>query len=100
MAKRQKRSCFLISFSVHAKSIDLAKPRNWGKLDNFLKDSFSGGTDGEQMLTEAIHVLQKGTFEMADVLIISDFQFPTPQPVTKERIDTENRSALDFTPYK
>ena len=96
MAKRQKRSCFLISFSVHAKSIDLAKPRNWGKLDNFLKDSFSGGTDGEQMLTEAIHVLQKGTFEMADVLIISDFQFPTPQPVTKERIDTEKSLGTRF----
>lgn len=96
MAKRQKRPCFLISFSVRAKSIDLAKPRNWGKLDNFLKNSFSGGTDGEQMLGEAIRVLQKGTFEMADVLIISDLQSPTPRPETKEKIDKEKYLGTRF----
>lgn len=96
MAKRQKRPCFLISFSVRAKSIDLAKPRNWGKLDNFLINSFSGGTDGEQMLGEAIRVLQKGTFEMADVLIISDLQFPTPQPGTREKIDKEKSLGTRF----
>ncbi len=41
-------------------------------IDNFLEHSYSGGTDGEQMLAEAIHVLQKGTYEMADVLIVSE----------------------------
>lgn len=96
MAKRQKRPCFLISFSVRAKSIDLAKPRNWGKLDNFLKNSFSGGTDGEQMLGEAIRVLQKGAFEMADVLIISDLQFPAPQPETMVKIDREKSLGTRF----
>lgn len=96
MAKRQKRPCFLISFSVRAKSIDLAKPRNGGRLDNFLKNSFSGGTDGEQMLGEAIQVLQKGTFEMADVLIISDLQFPTPRPETKGKIDQEKSLGTRF----
>lgn len=96
MAKRQKRPCFLISFSVRAKSIDLAKPRNWGRFDNFLKNSFSGGTDGEQMLGEAIQVLQKGTFEMADVLIISDLQFPTPRPETKGKIDKEKSLGTRF----
>lgn len=96
MAKRQKRPCFLISFSVRAKSIDLAKPRNWGKLDSFLKNSFSGGTDGEQMLGEAIRVLQEGTFEMADVLIISDLQFPAPQPETKGKIDKEKSLGTRF----
>ena len=90
MAKKQKRPCFLISFSVRSKSIDLANPRNWGKLDNFLKNSFSGGTDGEQMLAEAIRVLQTGTFEMADVLIISDFEFPIPQKQTQSKIE-QNR---------
>lgn len=91
MAKKQKRPCFLISFSVRAKSIDLAKPRNWPKLDDFLKNSFCGGTDGEQMLAQAIEVLRKGTFEMADVLIISDFEFPIPQKTTQAKID-ENRA--------
>lgn len=96
MAKRQKRPCFLISFSVRAKSIDLAKPRNWGKIDDFLKNSLSGGTDGEQMLGEAIRVLQKGTFEMADVLIISDLQFPTPRPETRGKIDKEKSLGTRF----
>lgn len=82
MAKKQKRPCYLISFSIRSKAIDLAKPRNWGKLDSFLADSFSGGTDGEQMFAETIRVLQTGTYEMADVLIISDFEFPVPKATT------------------
>lgn len=96
MAKKQKRPCFLISFSVRAQSIDLAKPRNWSKLDHFLKNGFTGGTDGEQMLAEALRVLQKGTYEMADVLIISDLQFPAPKPNTKETIEKEKSLGTRF----
>ena len=96
IAKKQKRPCFLISFSVRSKSIDLSKPRNWGKLDHFLEHSFSGGTDGEQMLAEAIGVLQKGTFEMADVLIISDLEFPKPIPATMEKINREKGRGTRF----
>ena len=96
MAKKQKRPCYLISFSVRSKSIDLAKPRNWGKIDNFLEHSFSGGTDGEQMLAEAIRVLQKGTYEMADVLIVSDFEFPIPNPSTMEKINKEKSLGTRF----
>ena len=29
---------------VRAKSIDLAKPQNWGRLENFLTEFYSGGT--------------------------------------------------------
>lgn len=96
MAKKQKRPCFLITFSVRSKSIDLSKPRNWGRLDNFLTNTFSGGTDGEQMLSEAINVLQKGTFEMADVLIISDLEFPKPIPATIEKINKEKTLGTRF----
>lgn len=96
MAKKQKRPCYLISFSIRAKAIDLAKPRNWGKLDHFLSDSFSGGTDGEQMLAEAIRVLQTGTYEMADVLIISDFEFPAPKATTMVNINTEKSFSTRF----
>lgn len=96
MAKKQKRPCYLISFSVRAKSIDLAKPRNWSKLDSFLDNSFSGGTDGEQMLAEALSVLQTGTYEMADVLVISDFEFPEPKASTMERINKEKTLGTRF----
>lgn len=96
MAKKQQRSCYLISFSVRSKSIDLAKPRNWGRIDNFLEHSFSGGTDGEQMLADAIRVLQKGTYEMADVLIISDFEFPAPVAATMDKISKEKALGTRF----
>lgn len=96
MAKKQKRPCYLISFSVRSKSIDLAKPRNWGRIDNFLEKSFSGGTDGEQMLAEAIRVLQKGTYEMADVLIISDFEFSVPVAATMDKISKEKTLGTRF----
>ena len=96
MAKKQKRPCYLISFSVRAKSIDLAKPRNWNKLDHFLGDSYSGGTDGEQMLAEALTVLQTGTYEMADILVISDFEFPAPKASTMAKINKEKALGTRF----
>lgn len=65
-------------------------------IDNFLEHSYSGGTDGEQMLAEAIHVLQKGTYEMADVLIISDFEFPVPNTSTMEKINKEKTLGTRF----
>ena len=96
MAKRQKRPCFLISFSVRAQSIDLAKPRNWNRLDQFLENGFSGGTDGEQMLSQSLDLLQKGTYEMADVLVISDLQFAAPRAETRQRIDKEKSLGTRF----
>lgn len=96
MAKKQKRPCYLISFSVRAKAIDLAKPRNWGKLDHFLSNSFSGGTDGEEMFAESIRVLQTEAYEMADVLIISDFEFPAPKATTLVNIDKEKSLGTRF----
>lgn len=96
MAKKQKRPCFLISFSIRAKAIDLARPRNWGKLEHFLSDSFSGGTDGEQMFSEAIRVLQTGTYEMSDVLIISDFEFPPPKATIMININKEKSLGTRF----
>lgn len=96
MARRQKRHCFLISFSVRSRSIDLSRPSNWNKINSFFERSFSGGTDGEQMLSEAIRVLNKDTFEMADVLIISDLQFAAPRPDTMHKINREKALGTRF----
>lgn len=95
-AQKQKRPCFLISFSVRSKSIDLAKSRNRETINSFLEFSYCGGTDGEQMFAEAIHVLQNGTYEMADVLIISDFEFPMPKASTIEKISKEQLLGTRF----
>lgn len=95
-AKSQKRPCFLITYSVRAKSIDLAKPQNWGRLENFLTEFYSGGTDGEEMFRQSLEVLRKGAYEMADVLIISDLQFPEPVPETREKIEKEKSLGTKF----
>ncbi|MCH5234105.1 MAG: hypothetical protein J1E16_02335 [Muribaculaceae bacterium] len=95
-AKSQKRPCFLITYSVRAKSIDLAKPQNWGRLENFLTEFYSGGTDGEEMFKQSLEVLNKGTYEMADVLIISDLQFPEPITETQEKIEKEKTLGTKF----
>lgn len=74
----------------------IQKPRNWGRLGEFLENRFSGGTDGEEMLSEAIRVLHSGTFEMADVLIISDLEFPKPIPETMQKINKEKTLGTRF----
>lgn len=96
MAKKEKRKCFLISFSVRVKNIDLSRPGNWRKLEAFIKDRYTGGTDGEQMLDQAMATLDKDSFEMDDVLIISDFCFPKPSPKTMERMTKHREKGTKF----
>lgn len=96
MAKKQKRKCYLISFSVRAKTLDLSLPGSWRKLNHFLDNSFVGGTDGEEMLKDALRMLQTSNFSMADVLIISDFYFSVPQPKTRDKMNKERAKGTRF----
>ena len=96
LAKKQKRKCYLITFSVRAHSIDLAAPGNWNKVKDFLEHGFSGGTDGEQMLRMIFDVLKSKSYEMADALVISDFYFPLPIAATKKKLDEEKAKGTRF----
>ena len=96
LARKQKRNVFLMSFSVRAKFLDLSFPRNWMHLNSFLEDRFTGGTDGEEMLNESIVMLQSKSFAMADVLIISDFDFPLPLEPTKKKMLIEHNKGTRF----
>ena len=96
MAKKQKRKCYLISFSVRTKTLDLSLPGSWRKLNHFLDNSFIGGTDGEEMLKDALRMLQTSNFSMADVLIISDFYFSVPQPKTRDKMNKERAKGTRF----
>ena len=96
LARKQKRKVFLMSFSVRAKFLDLSFPRNWMRLNAFLEDRFSGGTDGEEMLNRSIEMLQSKSFAMADVLIISDFYFPLPIEQTKSKMLIEHNKGTRF----
>ncbi len=96
IARREKRNCFLITFSVRSRSIDLSKPGEWRHIDEFLADSFTGGTNGEQMLRDAIRQLHAEDYRMADVLIISDFAFAPPLPETLAAIRREQARDTRF----
>lgn len=96
MAKKQRRKCFLITFSVKAQTIDLAHPANWDKLKDFLDHGFSGGTNGEDMLKIALRVLETETYSLADILIISDFEFSKPIKNTIDKMCEERAMGVRF----
>ena len=96
MAKKQRRKCLLITFSVRAKTLDLSRPGSWKLVDKFLEDIYTGGTDGEQMLNAALNILNTSTFGMADVLIISDFFFDIPSRNTMDIMKKEHNKGTRF----
>lgn len=96
MAKRKKRKCYLITFSVRSASIELTSPHNWKLLNKFLNDKFTGGTNGESMLYTVLETLKKDDFVMADVLIISDFCFPLPLNTTIKDMKIEHDKGTRF----
>lgn len=96
LAKKQHRKCFVITFSVRAKALELTKPANWNLLKSFLEKGFSGGTDGEEMLAAALDALKTKDFCMADVLIISDFEFPLPIEKTCECMEKEHAKGTRY----
>lgn len=96
MAKKERRKCFLLSFSVRFKAIELSAAHGWRQLNDFLSNRITGGTDGEDMLNKALNQLDSANFEMADVLIISDFYFSTPKDKTLRRIDGAHHQGTQF----
>lgn len=95
-ARRTRRNCFLITFSVQSQSIDLCEPGRWRNVDQFLSTSYSGGTNGERMLHDALMKLGSDNYSMADVLIISDFAFAMPRPDTLAAIRREQAADTRF----
>ena len=96
IAKRKKRKCFLITFSVRARTLEITHTRHWYAVQKFLSEHFTGGTDGECMLNLALEALETKDFSMADVLIISDFQFPYPSKRTVEAIHAAQGMGTKF----
>lgn len=86
-ARKEHRSCYLITFSVRAKSIDLARSGSILKMKEFLDTHFTGGNGEEKLITEALRILETNDYELADVLIISDFIFNPPRPDDVRRIN-------------
>lgn len=72
-ARQQKRACYLINFSTGIETLDLGDDFGMETLIKFLGMSFHGGTDAIPALDHALGVMQRDTYERADLLMISDF---------------------------
>ena len=92
IALKQKRKCFLISFSSDISVLDLSDfsgPKGITKLTDFLTCSFNGGTDIEPCMKAALDQLEKQNFVNADILVISDFNMFNFEQKTVERIKNQ-----------
>lgn len=96
MARAQHRACYLITFAVRAQAIDLANYANLQTLIRFLQDGLTGGTDGNEMLEAALEALHSKRYEMADVLIISDFCWAVPARNNLEQLGKEQALGTRF----
>ena len=74
-AMKQKRNCYLINFSTQLYTTDLTYPKTIDNLIEFLRISFSGGTDAIPALRHAIKTMNNDNYKKSDLLFISDFVF-------------------------
>ncbi len=86
MASKEQRRCFLISFSVGIKTINLLDLANsMDEIVKFLSMSFHGGTDVTPAMMATLSMLETNDYKDADVLMVSDFvMFEIREEVTKK----------------
>ncbi len=97
MAAREKRQCYLISFSTGLQTINLLElERSLDQVVRFLTMSFLGGTDIHPPMYEALNQLQTRDYQDADVLMISDFIMYEMQDSLVKRMQAEQRRGTQF----
>lgn len=75
ICRRQRRSCFIITFSVSAKPIDVTHEPH--KVLNMFSHSNTGDTNATQMMQKTFELLESDArFVNADVMWITDFRIP------------------------
>lgn len=94
IAIEEDRKCYVISFSTAIQTLDLSdfSGNPLGKLVQFLKMSFNGGTD----LNQALKMLSENEWKNADVLMISDFVMQSLDKEFVERIESEKKKNTVF----
>lgn len=85
VAHAEKRSCYLYAFSgpgdVAEHELKLTEQGLAGFL-KFLAGSFHGGTDVAEPVRRAVNRLQKAGWQRADILLVSDGEFPVTAETT------------------
>jgi uncharacterized protein with von Willebrand factor type A (vWA) domain len=74
IALRDRRACYLISFSTDIETLDLSDVNsNIEQLIAFLSMAFHGGTDAAAAVRKSLYMLETDSFRKADIIVISDF---------------------------
>jgi len=97
IALREKRKCFLISFSTKIQTTELTDLQNsLDKLIAFLGMSFNGGTDANPALEKSLEMLETNDYSKADVLMVSDFVMEALTEEVVEQIDKAKSNKTKF----
>lgn len=98
IAIEEKRKCYLISFSTSIETLDLTdfSANPIGKLVQFLRMSFHGGTDAGPALKHAVKMLSENKWKNADVLMISDFVMQSLDNDIKAQIKSAQENNTNF----
>lgn len=98
IAIEEERKCYLISFSTSIETLDLTdfSTNPIGKLVQFLRMSFHGGTDAGPALKHAVKMLSENEWKNADVLMISDFVMQSLDNDIKAQIKSAQENNTNF----
>ncbi len=98
IAIEEERKCYLISFSTSIETLDLTdfSANPIGKLVQFLRMSFHGGTDATPALKHAVKMLSENEWKNADVLMISDFVMQSLDNDIKTQIESAQKDNTNF----
>jgi uncharacterized protein with von Willebrand factor type A (vWA) domain len=89
-AHRQGRKCFVYAFSGPGDVMDIELGNDSAsmlQLLNFLTMSFSGGTDVDAPLALSLERLTREEWELADILMVTDGEIPTPNEDILDRLN-------------
>lgn len=98
IAIEEEIKCYLISFSTSIETLDLTdfSANPIGKLVQFLRMSFHGGTDATPALKHAVKMLSENEWKNADVLMISDFVMQSLDNDIKAQIKSAQENNTNF----
>ena len=98
IAIEEDRKCYVISFSTDIQTLDLSdfSDNPVGKLVQFLRMSFNGGTDAVPALNQALKILSENKWKDADVLMISDFVMQSLDKELADKIESEKEKNTVF----
>ena len=97
-AHAEKRRCRVYAFSGPGQALEhelALSPEGVAALLNFLGHSFGGGSDPTEEMTRVLSQLRKGDWARADVLLVSDGEWPA-QPTLKDAVQSARAKGVRF----